>query len=44
MRQVNRWAVLIVLSAALAIISLDTTIVNVALPRLQEDLEATTSQ
>ena len=44
MRQVNRWAVLIVLSAALAIISLDNTIVNVALPRLQEDLEATTSQ
>ena len=44
MRQVNRWAVLIVLSAALAIISLDNTIVNVALPRLQEDLGATTSQ
>ena len=44
MRQVNRWAVLIVLSAALAIISLDNTIVNVALPRLQEDLAATTSQ
>ncbi|CAB4615670.1 unannotated protein [freshwater metagenome] len=44
MRQVNRWAVLIVLSAALAIISLDNTIVNVALPRLQEDLGASTSQ
>lgn len=44
MRQVNRWAVLIVLSSALAIISLDNTIVNVALPRLQEDLAATTSQ
>ena len=44
MRQVNRWTVLIVLSAALAIISLDNTIVNVALPRLQEDLGATTAQ
>ena len=44
MKQVNRWVVLIVLSAALAIISLDNTIVNVALPRLQEDLSATTSQ
>lgn len=44
MRQVNRWAVLIVLSSALAIISLDNTIVNVALPRLQENLAATTSQ
>jgi EmrB/QacA subfamily drug resistance transporter len=44
MRQVNRWAVLIVLSAALAIISLDNTIVNVALPRLQEDLGASTAQ
>jgi EmrB/QacA subfamily drug resistance transporter len=44
MRQVNRWVVLIVLSAALAVISLDNTIVNVALPRLQEDLAATTSQ
>ena len=44
MRQVNRWTVLLILSAALAIISLDNTIVNVALPRLQEDLAATTSQ
>lgn len=44
MRQTNRWAVLVVLSAALAVISLDNTIVNVALPRLQEDLGATTSQ
>ncbi len=40
----NRWAVLVVLSAALALVSLDNTIVNVALPRLQEDLGATTSQ
>lgn len=40
----NRWAVLAVLSGALAVISLDNTIVNVALPTLQEDLDATTSQ
>ncbi len=33
-----------VLSAALALVSLDNTIVNVALPTLQEDLRATTSQ
>lgn len=35
---------LVVLSAALALISLDNTIVNVALPTLQEDLGATTAQ
>lgn len=40
----NRWVILSVLSAALAVISLDNTIVNVALPTLQEDLDATTSQ
>ncbi|MDO8731471.1 MAG: MFS transporter [Actinomycetota bacterium] len=40
----NRWTVLAVLSGALALISLDNTIVNVALPRLQQDLEATTAQ
>lgn len=40
----NRWLVLVVLSAALAIISLDNTIVNVALPSLQEDLDATTAE
>lgn len=44
MTQHSRWTVLAVLSAALAIISLDNTIVNVALPRLQEDLHATTAQ
>lgn len=44
MTTTSRWTVLIVLSAALALISLDNTIVNVALPRLQEDLGATTSQ
>jgi len=36
--------VLAVLSGALALISLDNTIVNVALPRLQQDLDATTAQ
>lgn len=40
----RKWAVLAVLSAALALVSLDNTIVNVALPTLQEDLGATTSQ
>ncbi len=40
----RRWTVLVVLSSALALISLDNTIVNVALPRLQEDLGATTAQ
>ena len=44
MRAANRWTILAVLSAALALVSLDNTIVNVALPRLQEDLGATTSQ
>ncbi len=40
----SRWTVLAVLSGALALISLDNTIVNVALPRLQQDLDATTAQ
>lgn len=40
----RRWSVLVVLSAALAVISLDNTIVNVALPTLQEQLHATTSE
>lgn len=40
----SRWAVLGVLAAALAVISIDNTIVNVALPTLQEDLSASTSQ
>jgi len=40
----NRWAVLAVLAGALAVISLDNTIVNVALPVLQQELDATTSQ
>jgi MFS transporter, DHA2 family, multidrug resistance protein len=37
------WSVLIVLAGALALISLDNTIVNVALPTLQEELGATTA-
>ena len=40
----RRWSVLAVLSGSLLLVSLDNTIVNVALPRLQEDLAATTSQ
>lgn len=38
------WAILLVLAAALALISLDNTIVNVALPTLQEELGATTAE
>lgn len=40
----RRWVVLGVLSAALALISLDNTIVNVALPSMQEDLDASTAE
>ena len=40
----RRWSILAVLSGSLLLISLDNTILNVALPRLQEDLSATTSQ
>ena len=43
-RAAGRWAVLAVLSGALAVISLDNTVLNVALPSLQEDLDATTSE
>lgn len=43
-RVVRPGAVLAVLSGALALISLDNTILNVALPSLQEDLGASTSQ
>ena len=39
----RRWGALAVLSGALALISLDNTIVNVALPSMQESLDATTS-
>lgn len=44
MTRTKRWSALAVLSAALALVSLDNTIVNVALPSMQEDLRATTSQ
>ncbi|MFY9330118.1 MAG: MFS transporter [Candidatus Nanopelagicales bacterium] len=40
----RRYVVLFIVSAALALISLDNTIVNVALPQMQEALEASTSE
>ncbi|MCX6459404.1 MAG: MFS transporter [Actinobacteria bacterium] len=40
----NRWAILAVLCGALFIVSLDNTIVNVALPSIQRDLSASTSE
>src|SRR5437868_8853892 len=40
----RRWWTLGVLSLALLVIGLDNTILNVALPRLQEDLNASASQ
>lgn len=39
----RQWTALAILSGALALISLDNTIVNVALPSLQEDLDASTA-
>lgn len=44
MRTAGKWSILAILSFALALISLDNTIVNVALPSLQEDLGATSAQ
>lgn len=44
MRGAGKWSILAILSFALALISLDNTIVNVALPSLQEDLSATSAQ
>ncbi|HEV8024756.1 MAG TPA: MFS transporter [Candidatus Nanopelagicales bacterium] len=44
MRSAGKWTILAILSFALALISLDNTIVNVALPSLQEDLKATSAQ
>ena len=44
MKVASRWSVLAILGFALALISLDNTIVNVALPSLQEELGATTAQ
>jgi len=43
-RAAGKWSILAILSFALALISLDNTIVNVALPSLQEDLKATSAQ
>ncbi len=43
-RNTGRWVVLGVLSGCLAVIAVDNTIVNVALPRLQEDLGASTAE
>src|SRR5262245_29613565 len=40
----RRWLVLVVLSVSVFVIVMDNTILNVALPRLVEDLGATTSQ
>jgi MFS transporter, DHA2 family, multidrug resistance protein len=40
----SKWSILAILAFALALISLDNTIVNVALPSLQEELGATTAQ
>ena len=44
MRTAGKWSILAILSFALALISLDNTIVNVALPSLQEDLGASSAQ
>lgn len=44
MVKASKWSVLAILSFALALISLDNTIVNVALPSLQEELGASTAQ
>lgn len=40
----RRWATLMVLCISLAIIGLDTTVLNVALPTLQRELSATASE
>lgn len=40
----RRWMILGLLSGCLALIALDNTIVNVALPRMQEDLHATETE
>ncbi|WP_181387361.1 MFS transporter [Streptomyces sp. Act143] len=40
----NRWIALVVLCVSLLIVSLDNTILNVALPTLVKELEATTTQ
>ena len=40
----RRWQALIVLALSLLVVSLDNTILNVALPTIREDLEASSSQ
>ncbi|MFK0156111.1 MFS transporter [Streptomyces sp. NPDC090493] len=40
----NRWAALVVLCVSLLIVTLDNTILNVALPTLVRELDATTTQ
>src|SRR5918998_5679988 len=40
----RRWWTLLVLSLALVVISLDNTVLNVAMPTLAEDLDATSGQ
>ena len=40
----RRWAILAVLMVSLLIVVLDNTVLNIALPTIQEDLEATQSQ
>ena len=40
----RRWWTLVVLSTALLVISLDNTILNVALPTIQRELESTSGQ
>jgi EmrB/QacA subfamily drug resistance transporter len=40
----RRWWTLVVLSLALVVISLDNTVLNVAMPTLAEDLDATSGQ
>lgn len=40
----NRWLILAVLSVSLLLVGLDTTVLNVALPTLVEELGASTSQ
>jgi EmrB/QacA subfamily drug resistance transporter len=39
----NRWKILVVLSLSLVIIGLDNTVMNVALPSVQEDLDVSAS-
>ena len=40
----RRWAILAVLMVSLLIVVLDNTVLNIALPTIQEDLQATQSE